>query len=72
MSNQRAGKTHRAAASDSTQEMKLRNFFRTCKEVLEAEGQDDAAYYFEQIMEEINSGKTLPSDRREISRMLGI
>lgn len=70
--NQRMGKTHKAAANDGLGEMKLRNFFRTCKELLEENGDTDAAYYFEQIVDEINSGKSLPNDRREISRLLGI
>lgn len=68
---QRAGKTHRAAMSDNLSDMKLRNFFRTCKELLEAEG-DEAAFYFEQCMEELNDGKALPSDKREIARLLGL
>ena len=72
MSNQRAGKTHRAAATDSTQEMKLRNFFRSCKEILEDNDETDAAFYFEQIMDEINNGRALPADRREIERLLGV
>ena len=72
MSNQRAGKTHRAAANDGMQEMKLRNFFRSCKEILEDNNQDDAAFYFEQIMDEINDGKSLPVDRRDIERLLGV
>ena len=33
MSNQRPGKTHRAAAIDSTADMRMRNFFRTCAEL---------------------------------------
>ena len=72
MSNQRSGKTHKAAANDGTQEMKLRNFFRGCKELLEADGNDDAAFYFEQIMEEINNGRQLPSEKRDIARLLGL
>lgn len=70
--NQRAGKTHRAGPSDGLQDMKLRNFFRTCKEVLEDEGNDDAAFLFEQLVEHINTGKSLPSERRDIIRILGL
>jgi len=69
---QRAGKTHRAAMSDSLSDMKLRNFFRDCKELLEANNEDDAAFYFEQCMEELNAGKSLPSDKREVARLLGL
>lgn len=70
--NQRPGKTHKAAANDGLGEMKLRNFFRTCQELLEESGDTAAAYYFEQIVDEINNGKSLPTDRREVSRLLGI
>lgn len=69
MSNQRAGKSHRAALGDGMQDMKLRNFFRTCAELTEHE---DASYYFGQIVEHIESGKSLPSEKSEISRMLGL
>lgn len=72
MSNQRAGKTHRAAATDSLREMNLRNFFRDCKEILEQHDQHDSAFYFEQIVDEINRGKPLPTSRREIERLLGV
>jgi len=68
---QRAGKTHRAAANDGMQEMKLRNFFRTCVDILEPENAD-AAFFFEQIVDHINAGNSLPADRKEIQRLLGI
>ena len=51
--------------------MKLRNFFRDCKEILES-ADEDAAFYFEQIMDELNAGKSLPTDKREVARLLGV
>lgn len=72
MSNQRPAKTHRAALSDGTQDMKIRNFFRDAADILLQEGQDDAAFYFEQVVEYINSGKSLPSTKQEVSRALGV
>jgi hypothetical protein len=69
---QRAGKTHRAALSDGMQDMKLRNFFREAQEVLEAAGEDDSAFYFEQVVEHLNAGKGLPIARKEIARVLGL
>ena len=53
--NQRAGKTHRAALGSGMQEMHLRNFFRSCKELLEDAGEPHslAAYYFEQLQEHL-------------------
>ena len=52
-------------------EMKLRNFFRDCKEILES-SDEDAAFYFEQIMDELNAGKSLPTEKREVARLLGV
>lgn len=70
--NQRAGKTHRAAANDGMGDMKLRNFFRESADILRESGEPDAAFYFELIVDEINNGKSLPVDRREIARWLGV
>lgn len=72
MSNQRSGKTHRAALGDGLQDMKIRNFFRDAQELLEEAGEEDAAFYFEQVVEHINSGKGLPTTRKEVSRILGV
>ena len=70
MSNQRAGKTHRAAASDGLGEMKLRNFFRTCARVVEEES--DAQFYFEQIVDHINNGGNISTDDPvAVRRILG-
>ena len=70
MSNQRAGKTHRAAASDGLAEMKLRNFFRTCARVVEEES--DAQFYFEQIVDHINNGGNISTDDPvAVRRILG-
>jgi|TARA_R100000951_G_C2586804_1_gene163689 hypothetical protein len=71
MSNQRAGKTHRAAASDGLGEMKLRNFFRTCARVVEEES--DAQFYFEQLVDHINNGGNISTDDPvAIRRILGV
>jgi len=72
MSNQRAGKTHKAALSDGSAEMRLRDFFRTAQQILESEGYDDAAFYFEQVKDHLNDGGTLPTNRQEIVRLLGV
>lgn len=71
MSNQRAGKTHRAAATDSLTDMKLRNFFRTAAELMDDES--DAQFYFEQIVDHINSGGTIMTDdRNSVAKILGV
>ena len=73
MSNQRAGKTHRASLGDGMSDMKLRNFFRTSKKLLEANGNEDAAFYFEQVEEHIsNGGAIFTDDRQTIGRILGV
>lgn len=71
MSNQRAGKTHKAAASDSMTDMKLRNFFRTAASLMEDES--DAQFYFEQIVDHINNGGSiLTDDRSSVGKILGV
>ena len=71
MSNQRAGKTHKAAASDGVGDMKLRNFFRKAATVV---GDDtDAQFYFEQIVDHINQGGNIMTDDPvAIRRILGL
>jgi hypothetical protein len=70
MSNQRPGKTHRAAAADNTNDMRMRNFFRTCAHLFE--DNEDVASFCETIMEEYNSGRQLPSDPKAIQRLFGL
>ena len=72
MSNKRGGKWKKASLDSGLSQMKLRNFFRDCKELLEENGEEDAAFYFEQIMDEINEGRTLPGDKRNVSKVLGL
>ena len=72
MSNQRGGKRKKASLDSGLSQMKLRNFFRDCKELLEENGEEDAAFYFEQVMDEINEGRSLPGDKRTVSKVLGL
>lgn len=69
---QRPGKTHKAAMGSDARDMALYNFFKTAREILEKEGNEDAAFYFEQMQDHLKEGKSLPSERREIQRLLGI
>lgn len=71
MSNQRAGKTYRAAATDDVGDRKIRDLMVTCQKLLE-NVDTDAAFYFEQIVDHINDGKPIPSDQASIARMLGL
>ena len=71
MSNQRAGKTHKAAASDGLSDMKLRNFFRTAASLMEDES--DAQFYFEQLVDHINKGGSIMvDDQKSIAKILGV
>jgi hypothetical protein len=72
MSNQRPGKTHRAAASDNTNDMRMRNFFRTCAELFSSLDNDEVAAFCETIMEEYNAGRQLPSNPKDIQRLFGL
>jgi len=73
MSNQRTGKTHKAALGDGMQDMKMMLFFSHCVDILEENEEENAAFYFEQILDHIIAGKALPSvNRIEIARILGV
>ena len=47
-------------------------FFKCAKKVLSDYGQEDAAFYFEQVEEHLREGKSLPLDERTVGRVLGI
>lgn len=72
MSNQRSGKSHAAALGDGRDAMALKNFFRTAAELLEKNGNEDAAFYFEQVQSYLESGGHITPDEREVSRILGL
>lgn len=73
MSNQRPAKTYRASASDNSyHDLAMRAFFRDAAALLEKAGYSDPAFYFEQMAEYLSEGKPLPTDRRMISRALGL
>ena len=71
MSNQRAGKTYSASASDNSG-MGTVNFFKYAKQALESAGYEDAAFYFEQVEEHLRSGKGLPVSEKEVGHVLGV
>ena len=49
-----------------------RDFFRLARKILESEGHEDAAYYFEQMEEYVADGSQLPTDYQGVTRALGI
>ena len=73
MSNQRAGNWKPATLRDenvSLSTSEVIKFSRTAKEMLQMRGEDDAAFYFEQIEDWLvnNPGKGL----RDVGRVLGL
>ena len=73
MSNQRPGKMHRAAMSDNDPRgMVLRGFFRNAAKLLKENGNDDAAFYFEQCEDWVNDGKQIQNGEKDVARILGL
>ena len=68
--NQRPGKTHKASGMDNMFGMKQLQFFKACKQQLEAAGYEDAAFYFEQCEDWLREGKSL--DANKASTILGL
>jgi hypothetical protein len=68
---QRSAKYQTRASSPGMTDMQLLDFFRGCQQSLENED-GEAAFYFEQIVDHLRTGKPLPTQRSEISRMLGV
>lgn len=71
MSNQRSGKTYRAASNDNSG-MGTVVFFKNARMALEEAGYEDAAFYFEQMEEHLRSGGGLPQDKRQVEKVLGL
>jgi hypothetical protein len=73
MSNQRAGNWKPASMTGGDRSsMQLCMFVKTCKEVLENRGEDDAAFYFEQIEDWLRKGKQLQSGHNDVKQILGL
>jgi hypothetical protein len=68
--NQRAGKTYKASGMDNGFAMKQLQFFKACKQQLEAAGYEDAAFYFEQCEDWLREGKSL--DAGKAASILGL
>ena len=47
-------------------------FFRIAKEELTKAGQEDPAFYLEQVEEWLRSGKNLPTTERDVGKVLGL
>ena len=71
MSNQRPGKVVRAA-DPTMKDMNTLKFFKNAKKLLEQSGKEDEAFYFEQLVDHLSSGKHLPLTEEEMTRALGV
>jgi hypothetical protein len=52
--------------------MTLMQFARECAAQLNSAGEEDAAHYFEQIVDHLRTGKGLTADPRKVSSILGL
>ena len=70
MSNQRPGKLQKPL--DRNGYMQVYKFFKTASKLLSKEGKEDEAFYFEQMVDWLQSGKPLPTSEEQIIKALGI
>ena len=71
MSNQRPGKVVRAV-DPTMKDMTTLKFFKNAKKVLEQSGKEDEAFYFEQIVDWLSSGRPIPTTEEQTIKALGI
>ena len=69
---QRGGKASKPMGDDRINSMTLMQFVRECATQLNGAGYDDSAFYFEQIVDHLRTGKGLTSDPRKVSSILGL
>lgn len=71
--NQRAGKTHRAAMGQDGRiaMFEVIDFFESAKNALEQNGEEDAAFYFEQVYEHLKKNPQ-KGFKETVSRILGV
>lgn len=69
---QRGGKVSKPIGDDRINPMTLMQFVRECSNQLTEAGYEDCAFYFDQIVDHIRSGKGLTSDPKKVSSILGL
>ena len=70
---QRNAKKHDAGVrQDSVNLMTLTQFFSYVKDTLELRGENDAAFYFEQLETHLREGGSINTSPKDIMRMLGL
>ena len=70
MNNQRKGKYQ--AKDTSHNDMKFFKCLKMAGTVLKGAGHEDEAFYFEQLVDHLSSGKHLPLTEEEMTRALGV
>jgi len=70
MSNQRPGKLQKPL--DRNGDMQVYKFFKTSASLLKREKKEDEAFYFEQMVDWLKTGKPLPTSEEDITRALGL
>jgi len=70
MSNQRPGKKEKKL--DRNGDMQVYKFFKTAAKLLNEEKKEDEAFYMEQMVDWLQSGKPLPTNEKDIIRALGL
>ena len=72
MSNQRLAKLQRKATFNDSGSMlrQVINFAKEAEELLEKQGEEDAAFYFEQVETHMRNGGTL--DQNKAGNILGV
>ena len=71
MSNQRPGK-YQSKPDGMSNEMGVLKFFKIAAQELKAEDKPDEAFYFEQVVDWLQSGNSLPKDEKNVIKCLGI
>ena len=70
MSNQRPGKIEKKL--DRNGDMQVYKFFKTAAKLLNDSGKEDEAFYMEQMVDYLKSGKPLPTSEESIIKALGL
>jgi hypothetical protein len=71
MSNQRKA-NYQSKPDQPSSEMAIMKFFKEASRQLISEGKEDEAFYFEQMVDWLQSGKKLPTDEQGVTKALGI
>ena len=70
MSNQIPAKIEKKL--DITGDMQVFKFFKTAAKLLNDEGKEDEAFYMEQMVDWLRSGKSVPTSEESITKALGL